>query len=139
RGCRPVSSSMSRTAASARVPSTVARPRRFRSAPRCRSRVPTTSAAGSDFDSKVPRQALGIVRPVISPDATKVAFAALGDIYLMPVGGRPDNLTKDRALDTDPAWSPDGSQLVYSSDKGGGFLQLWIHDLRSGQDRQLTR
>ena len=91
-----------------------------------------------DFDSAAPRQTLGIVRPVISPDATKIAFAALSDIYVMAVGGRPENLTRDRALDTDPAWSPDGSRLVYSSDKAGGLLQLWIHDFRSGQDRQLT-
>ena len=62
-------------------------------------------------------QVLGVVRPVISPDAKQVAFAAVGDIYVMPVGGKPLNITKDSALDTDPAWSPDGTQLVYSSDK----------------------
>lgn len=97
-----------------------------------------------DFTSTAPRDALGIVRPVISPDGKKIAFAALGDIYTMPIGGKPENitpanLTKDRYLDTDPAWSPDGNQLVYSSDKGGNLLQLWIRDLRTGQDRQLTR
>ena len=91
-----------------------------------------------DFDSTAPRRALGIVRPTISPDGTKIAFAAIGDVYLMPVGGKPENLTNDRALDTDPAFSPDGSQLVYSSDRGGGLLQLWVRDLRSGQSRQLT-
>ena len=37
-----------------------------------------------DFDSVAPRPALGIVHPVISPDGTKVAFAAVGDIYVMP-------------------------------------------------------
>jgi Tol biopolymer transport system component len=91
-----------------------------------------------DFDSTAPRQALGIVRPVISPDGTKIVFAALGDIYVMPVGGKPENITRDRALDTDPAWSPDGSQLVYSSDKRGEFLQLWVRDMRTGRERQLT-
>jgi len=91
-----------------------------------------------DFDSTAPRQALGIVRPVISPDGSKVAFAALGDIYVMPIGGRPENITTDRALDTDPAWSPDGSQLVYSSDKNSEHLQLWIRDMRTGQSRQVT-
>jgi Tol biopolymer transport system component len=91
-----------------------------------------------DFDSTVPRQTVGIVRPVISPDGTKVAFAAVGDIYVMPVGGKPENITRDRALDTDPAWSPDGSQLVYSSDKGGDFLQLWIRDMKTGSERELT-
>ena len=91
-----------------------------------------------DFDSTIPRKVLGIVRPVISPDARRVAFAAVGDIYVMPVGGKPENITHDQALDTDPAWSPDGSQLAYSSDKGGGLLQLWVRDMKTGRDRQLT-
>ncbi len=91
-----------------------------------------------DFDSTVPRPVLGIVRPVISPDGTKVAFAAVGDIYVMPLGGAPENITKDAALDTDPAWSPDGRALVYSSDRNSEHLQLWIRDMRTGQSRQVT-
>ncbi|HET7086250.1 MAG TPA: amidohydrolase family protein [Rhizomicrobium sp.] len=91
-----------------------------------------------DFDSQTPRKALGIVRPVLSPDGKTIAFAALGDIYLMPVGGKPRNITHDAAYDTDPAWSPDGNTLVYSSDKAGGLLQLWLHDVKTGQERQLT-
>ena len=47
------------------------------------------SRSKRDFDSQTPRKALGIVRPVISPDGKTIAFAALGDIYLMPVGGAP--------------------------------------------------
>lgn len=92
-----------------------------------------------DFDSTKPRRALGIVRPSISPDGSRIAFAALGDLYVVPTtGGAPVNLTRDRFLDTDPAWSPDGGRLVYSSDKGGGLPQLWIRDLATGQDRRLT-
>jgi Tol biopolymer transport system component/imidazolonepropionase-like amidohydrolase len=92
-----------------------------------------------DFTSTTPRKTLGLVRPVISPDGTQIAFAAVGDIYVMPVtGGAPINLTKDVALDTDPSWSPDGSSLVYSSDKDSALLQLWIRDMKSGQARQVT-
>jgi Tol biopolymer transport system component/imidazolonepropionase-like amidohydrolase len=91
-----------------------------------------------DFTSTTPRQALGIVRPEISPDGTQVAFAALGDIYVMPVGGAPVNITNDRALDTDPSWSPDGTRLVYSSDRDSGHLQLWIRDMRTAQSRRVT-
>ena len=92
-----------------------------------------------DFTSLAPRPVLGIVRPEISPDGTKIAFAAIGDLYLMPMGGKPENLTRDHYLDTEPSWSPDGTRLAYSSDKGGDLLQLWIRDLKTGQDRQLTR
>jgi Tol biopolymer transport system component/imidazolonepropionase-like amidohydrolase len=92
-----------------------------------------------DFTSTTPRKTLGIVRPVISPDGTQIAFAAVGDIYVMPVaGGTPTNLTRDAALDTDPAWSPDGHSLVYSSDKNSPHLQLWVRDMRSGVSRKVT-
>jgi Tol biopolymer transport system component len=99
---------------------------------------PSYTRRKRDFDSSAPRRALGIVKPVLSPDASQVAFAALGDIYLMPVGGKPVNLTRDAFLDTEPAWSPDGTQLAYSSDKGGKLLQLYVRDVRSGRERQLT-
>jgi len=91
-----------------------------------------------DFDSQAPKKALGIVRPAISPDGKTIAFNALGDIYVMPVGGAPVNITHDAAYDCDPAWSPDGSQLVYCSDKAGGLLELWLRDMKTGRERQLT-
>ena len=91
-----------------------------------------------DFDSRAPRRVLGVVRPVISPDGRAVAFSALGDLWLMPVGGTPENLTKSRFLDTEPAWSPDGAQLAWASDKGGTLLDLWVRDVRTGEERRLT-
>ncbi|HXG90025.1 MAG TPA: amidohydrolase family protein [Vicinamibacterales bacterium] len=92
-----------------------------------------------DFTSIKPRKTLGIVRPVISPDGRQVAFAAVGDIYVIPTaGGKAVNLTHDAALDTDPSWSPDGRRLVYSSDKTSPHLQLWVRDMSSGQARQVT-
>ena len=89
-------------------------------------------------DDRTPRRALGIVEPTLSPDGGSVAFAALGDVWLMPIGGPPRNLTRDAHVDADPAWSPDGTMLAYSSDRAGGVLNLWLHDVRTGAARQLT-
>ncbi|MDB5688645.1 MAG: putative amidohydrolase [Sphingomonas bacterium] len=95
--------------------------------------------ARHDYDSTAPRRALGIERPMISPDGSRIAFVALGDLYVASVkGGTPENLTKDHAMDSDPAWSPDGGSIVYTSDKSGGLPQLWIRDLKTGRDRKVT-
>jgi serine/threonine protein kinase/Tol biopolymer transport system component len=58
--------------------------------------------------------------PTFSPDGGQVAFTWDGergentDIYVMPVGaGTPLRLTTDPALDTAPAWSPDGSRVAF--------------------------
>ena len=100
---------------------------------------PQYTARTRDFTTTRPRPVLGLVRPVISPDGSQIAFAAVGDIWVMPsTGGAAVNLTKDAALDTDPSWSPDGSELVYSSDKDSPHLQLWIRHVRSGQARKVT-
>ncbi len=87
------------------------------------------------------QQARGIVRPVVSPDESMIAFAALGDLWILPVeGGEPFPLTRDEYLDTDPFWSPDGDSLVFSSDRRGS-VDLWIKAIdsppRTGE-RQLT-
>ena len=92
-----------------------------------------------DFDSRAPRRVLGIVRPVISPDGERVAFSALGDVYAMKIGEKPENLTRSRFFDTEPAWSPDGSQLAYASDRGGARLDLWVRDMKTGAERRLTK
>ncbi|MCP2164015.1 WD40-like Beta Propeller Repeat [Goodfellowiella coeruleoviolacea] len=91
-----------------------------------------------DFTSTAPKPVRGIGSPVLSPDGRHVAFRALNDIHLLPVGGgTPRPLTRDGWWKSDPAWSPDGTRLAYSTDRGG-TLDIWVRDLRTGEDRQLT-
>ncbi len=66
------------------------------------------------------------------------------DIYLFePVRGRGEGhrarrLTQDPALDYNPAFSPDGRWLVFTSDRRGG-PDLWLLDLKDGgPERPLT-
>ncbi|PHQ60037.1 MAG: amidohydrolase [Sphingobium sp.] len=100
---------------------------------------PQYKRARRDWDSTAPRKVLGITHPRLSPDAQRIAFVALGDLYVVSSkGGTPENLTKDAALDADPDWSPDGNSIVFSSDRIGGLPQLFIKDLKTGKDRQLT-
>jgi Tol biopolymer transport system component/imidazolonepropionase-like amidohydrolase len=90
------------------------------------------------FDLTGPQPVRGIVNPAVSPDGRRITFAALGDLWLMPADGAPSRLTADAALDTAPAWSPDGKSIAYSSDRSGG-MNIWIRDLQTGADRQITR
>ena len=90
------------------------------------------------FDLAGPQPVRGVTYPAISPDGRQIAFAALGDLWLMPVEGAPRRLTTGPAIEIAPAWSPDGRSLAYASDRAGS-MNIWIRDLQSGADRQLTR
>jgi Tol biopolymer transport system component/cytosine/adenosine deaminase-related metal-dependent hydrolase len=99
--------------------------------------TPTYRRKKRDFDSTVIRQVKGIGSPVLSPDGQTVAFRALNDLWTLKIGGRPVALTQDRFYKSDPDWSPDGRRLVYSSDRGGK-LDLWVRQLDTKTDTQLT-
>jgi TolB protein len=53
--------------------------------------------------------------------------------------GRPEpvRLTADPADDVDPAWSPDGRELAFSSNRGGNW-EIYVLNLLSGETRQIT-
>ena len=86
------------------------------------------------------RPARGLMHPAISPDGSQIVFAALGDLWLMPATGThltPRRLTNDVFVDTDPGWSPDGTQIAFSTDRDGS-MDLWIRELESGATRKLA-
>jgi imidazolonepropionase-like amidohydrolase len=50
----------------------------------------------------------------------QVVFDLLGDLWMVPlVGGEARRLTEGPAFDVQPSWSADGSELLFTSDRGG--------------------
>jgi TolB protein len=46
-------------------------------------------------------------------------------------------LTNNPAIDTSPGFSPDGSQIVFNSDRGGS-QQLYVMDADGGNERRIS-
>jgi len=84
-----------------------------------------------------PAQVKGIVTPAISPDGNRVAFVALNDLWVMDIGGTPEQITDDQFTELQPTWSPDGQSLAYSSDRDG-IEQIYIRNMDSGDERVLA-
>jgi len=79
----------------------------------------------------------GICSPVPSPEGQLIAFSALGDLWLRHTDGRTEQLTSGPEDDADPAWSPDGTQIAYVSNRRGDY-QVWVLDLADRTKRQVT-
>ena len=75
----------------------------------------------------------------LSPDGTTLAFDWLGDIYTMPAtGGEARAVCTGTAWQMQPAFSPDGAQLAYTSDEGGGD-NIWVCSLDGSNARAVTK
>ncbi|MBN1875471.1 MAG: PD40 domain-containing protein [Anaerolineae bacterium] len=98
-----------------------------------------TTAAGEDY------------MPAWSPDGTRLAFASERDgnweIYVMDVIGTDTastgtggvnlhRLTDHPAKDSFPAWSPDGTHIVFSSDRDGD-TDVYLVDAAGGEPVRL--
>lgn len=75
----------------------------------------------------------------VSPDGRTIVFDFLGDLYTIPfAGGDAVALTSGMAFDGQPRYNPDGTRIVFTSDRDGGE-NLWILDVATGDTTQLTK
>ncbi|CAN5206107.1 amidohydrolase family protein [soil metagenome] len=74
----------------------------------------------------------------VSPDGKTIAFDLLGDIYTIPVaGGTAKPLQTGHAWQCLPRFSPDGKQICFTSDEGGGD-NIWKMKADGSDAKQIT-
>ena len=72
------------------------------------------------------------------PDGELLVFSAFGDIATIHADGTAETLlTTDEAWDAGPKWSPDGTQIVFQSTRGGGS-HLYVMDADGSNITALT-
>ncbi len=74
----------------------------------------------------------------LSRDGRTILFELLGDLYTLPIEGEAaTRVTSGQAYDMQPRYSPDGTQIVFVSDRNGSE-NLWLADADGGNARALT-
>ena len=76
--------------------------------------------------------------PSLSPNGDRICFSWRGDLWSVPsFGGHAQRLTAHSANETRSAWSPDGAEIVFESDRDG-VRNLWCMAADGTDVRQLT-
>lgn len=75
----------------------------------------------------------------VSPDGRTIVFTMLGHVFSLPsIGGTAEQLTFGPYYDNDPAFSPDGSKVAFTSDRDGSDGNIFVLTLKDRQLSQLT-
>jgi Tol biopolymer transport system component len=88
------------------------------------------------------------VQLAMSPAGGQLAFAILrqnADLWRLPVSpqtgsvtGNPEEVLASTREDSRGAWSPDGTQIAFNSDRNGE-MNLYVHSLADNSNRQVTK
>ena len=74
----------------------------------------------------------------VSPDGKSIVFDLVGHIYTVPIsGGDARSITSGLSFDSTPRFSPDGTKIVYVSDRSGAD-NVWVSNINGSDARALT-
>ena len=106
------------------------------------TRLAWMDRGGRPLGAPIPLERAGMIR--LSPDGGRFTVALLDpesgnqDLWLSDAtGAHPTRFTFDPANDSSPVWSPDGSQLAWSSNRGGVYRVYRKAASGSGEDALL--
>jgi imidazolonepropionase-like amidohydrolase/Tol biopolymer transport system component len=75
----------------------------------------------------------------VSPDGKYIVFDLLGDLYIMPIsGGKTKALRTGLPFEIQPRFSPNGKQISFTSDAGGGD-NIWTMNIDGSDAKQITK
>jgi Tol biopolymer transport system component len=73
-----------------------------------------------------------------SPDGRSICYSDSRNLWLVAGdGGRPQRLTTDNALDSEPAWTSDGRYVIFASQREG-TRALWRVAVAGGRPERIT-
>jgi Tol biopolymer transport system component len=77
--------------------------------------------------------------PAWSPDGRSIVVAMRGSLWRVPVeGGEAVQLTEGPHYDSQPDWSPDGTQIAFTRDTGK-VIDIWTIEANGSNPRQVTK
>ena len=75
----------------------------------------------------------------VAPNGRTIVFELLGDLYTLPIdGGSATRITSGMPFDSQPRYSPDGSKIVFLSDRSGDE-NIWIANADGSDPKPLTK
>jgi dipeptidyl aminopeptidase/acylaminoacyl peptidase len=76
----------------------------------------------------------------VTPDGQGIVFTALGHLHRLPMtGGAATQLTAGPSYDLDPAISPDGTRVVFASNRDGSSSNIFVLDLATKKVTAVAR